>query len=214
MNGGESSNVRRSKRAGSDPSTPGFWDLRFREGRTPWDAGGVPDELAKYLAEDSRKGRVLIPGCGAAYEAAAFHESGHDVVAIDFSAEAVAAAIRTLGPLQGIVRLGDFFQDDFGGAAFDVLYERAFLCSLPRHLRPRYAARVSELLHPGGLLIGFFFFDTNASGPPFGLERRELNELLQDRFVLEADEQPRDSIPVFAGKERWQKWRRLPTAVP
>ena len=198
----------------NDPSTPGFWDLRFREGRTPWDAGGVPEELAKYLTGDSTKGRVLIPGCGAAYEAAALHESGYDVVAIDFSPEAVTAAIRTLGPLQGIVRLGDFFQHDFGGTAFDVIYERAFLCSLPRHLRTRYAVRVSELLHPGGVLIGFFFFDANDSGPPFGLDRGELRELLQGRFVLEADEQPCNSLPVFAGKERWQKWRRSQTAAP
>ena len=198
----------------NDPSTPEFWDVRFRAGRTPWDAGGVPGELAKYVAADLKKGRVLIPGCGAAYEAAAFHAFGYDVVAIDFSAEAVTAAIRTLGPLQGIVRLGDFFQFDIGGAAFDVIYERAFLCSLPRNLRPRYAARVSELLHPGGLLIGFFFFGTNVSGPPFGLERGELSELLQGRFALEADKRPRNSLAVFAGKERWQQWRRLPTAVP
>ena len=198
----------------NDPSTPGFWDLRFREGRTPWDAGGVPGELAKYVAEDLKKGRVLIPGCGAAYEAAALHESGYEVVAIDFSPEAVTAAIQTLGPLQGVVCLGDFFEHELGGGAFDVIYERAFLCSLPRRLRRRYAARIWELLRPGGVLIGFFYFDMNESGPPFGLERRELNELLQDRFVLEVDEQPCNSIPVFAGKERWQKWRRLPTAVP
>ena len=193
----------------SDPSTPGFWDIRFREGRMPWDAGGVPAELANYLAAESGKGRVLIPGCGAAYEAAAFHEAGYEVVAIDFSVEAVNAAIRTLGPLRGVARLGDFFQDDFGGAAFDVLYERAFLCSLPRRLRPGYAARVAELLNSGGVLIGYFYFDLNESGPPFGLARGELQGLLQGRFALEVDEPPGNSLPVFAGKERWQRWRRL-----
>jgi len=197
----------------SDPSTPGFWDIRFREGRTPWDAGGVPAELANYLAAESSKGRVLIPGCGAAYEAAAFHEAGFEVVAIDFSAEAVSAAIRTLGPLQDLVRLGDFFGDDFGAAGFEVIYERAFLCSLPRRLRAAYAARVAALLNPGGVLIGYFFFDSNEGGPPFGLARAELRELLQGRFALEADEPPRNSLPVFAGKERWQRWRRLQTTI-
>ena len=52
----------------NDPSAREFWDIRFREGRMPWDAGGVPRELAKYLAGASGGGRVLIPGCGAAYE--------------------------------------------------------------------------------------------------------------------------------------------------
>ena len=175
----------------------------------PWDAGGVPHELAKYLAGASGGGRVLIPGCGAAYEVAAFHEAGYEVIAIDFSPAAVAAAARALGPLQGIVRLGDFFQYDFGSIRFDIIYERAFLCSLPRGLRPRYYARVSELLTPGGLLIGFFFYDTSESGPPFGLGQGELEALLKDRFVLAADQEPRSSVSVFAGKERWQVWRRL-----
>ncbi len=178
----------------------------------PWDAGGVPRELAKYLAGASGGGRALIPGCGAAYEVAAFHEAGYEVIAIDFSPAAVSAAARALGPLQRTVRLGDFFQYDFGTIRFDIIYERAFLCSLPRRLWPGYCARVSELLRGGGLLIGFFFYDTNESGPPFGLRQGELDDLLKGRFALEAEEQPCSSVPVFAGRERWQIWRRLETA--
>ncbi len=197
----------------NDPSAPEFWDIRFREGRMPWDAGGVPHELAKYLAGASGGGRVLIPGCGAAYEVAAFHEAGYEVTAIDFSAVAVTAARRTLGALQGIVQLGDFFLHDLGAGCFDIIYERAFLCSLPRQLWPRYVTRVSELLRPGGLLIGFFFFDAKESGPPFGLRHGELHDLLSGRFALEADAEVGGSVPVFAGRERWQQWRRLGGAV-
>ncbi|MBI2211235.1 MAG: methyltransferase domain-containing protein [Deltaproteobacteria bacterium] len=193
----------------NDPSAPEFWDVRFREGRVPWDAGGVPHELAEYLAGASGGGRALIPGCGAAYEVAAFHEAGYEVIAIDFSPAAVAAAARALGPLQGTVRLGDFFQYDFGMVRFDIIYERAFLCSLPRRFRPDYCARVFDLLRPGGLLIGFFFYDPGESGPPFGLGQGELHDLLKERFLLAADEEARSSVSVFAGRERWQVWRRL-----
>jgi len=196
----------------NDPSAPEFWDIRFCEGRTPWDAGGVPYELARYLAGASGGGRALIPGCGAAYEVVAFHEAGYEVIAIDFSPAAVSAAARVLGPLRRVVRLGDFFQYDFGAIRFDIIYERAFLCSLPRRLRPGYCARVSELLRPGGLLIGFFFYDASKGGPPFGLGQGELDDLLKGRFVLAAEEQPCSSVPVFADKERWQIWRRLETA--
>ncbi len=151
---------------------------------------------------------MLIPGCGAAYEVAAFHEAGYEVIAIDFSPAAVSAAARALGPLQRTVRLGDFFQYDFGNIRFDIIYERAFLCSLPRRFWPGYCTRVSELLCPGGLLIGFFFYDTSEAGPPFGLAQGELDALLKGRFVLIAEEQPCSSVPVFAGRERWQMWRR------
>ena len=152
---------------------------------------------------------MLIPGCGAAYEVASFHEAGYEVIAIDFSPAAVAAAARALGPLQRTVRLGDFFQYDFGIIHFDIIYERAFLCSLPRRSRPAYCARVFELLRPGGLLIGFFFYDASEGGPPFGLGEGELDDLLKGRFVLEGEEKTYSSVPVFAGRERWQLWRRL-----
>ena len=165
--------------------------------------------MARYLAGASGGGRALISGCGAAYEVAAFHEAGYEVIAIDFSPAAVSAAARVLGPLRRVVRLGDFFQYDFGIIRFDIIYERAFLCSLPRRSRPAYCARVSELLRPGGLLIGFFFYDASESRPPFGLGEGELEELLKGRFVLEAEEKTCSPVPVFAGKERWQIWRRL-----
>jgi hypothetical protein len=73
---------------------------------------------------------------------------------------------------------------------------------------PRYAPRIARLLRPGGRLAGFFFFDDNERGPPFGLNQMELNTLLSGNFDLAADAPVGDSIPVFAGKERWQVWTR------
>jgi hypothetical protein len=46
------------------------------------DSGGVPRELLAYLAPPQASGRVLIPGCGSAYEAVTFHQVGHKGVAI------------------------------------------------------------------------------------------------------------------------------------
>ena len=68
---------------------------------------------------------------------------------------------------------------------------------------------LSGFVRPGGLVLGFFFYDASESGPPFGLGEGELDDLLKGRFVLEAEEKTYSSVPVFAGKERWQIWRRL-----
>ncbi len=114
-------------------------------------------------------------------------------------------AQRILGPLSELVRLEDFFKFDPKGR-FDLVYERAFLCSLPRPLRPRYAQRAVELLGPQGKVVGFFFFDDNERGPPFGLKTGELEALLGEHFDRVADAAVADSIPIFAGKERWQVW--------
>jgi SAM-dependent methyltransferase len=188
-----------------DSSRPDFWDSRFRDGVTPWDAGGVPPRLIAYVEARKSELRVLIPGCGTGYEAKLFTERGHHVVAIDFSDAAVEAARRKLG-LQ--IRKADFFALDEG--AFDLVYERAFLCALPRARWPDWGRRMAELVRPGGELAGFFFLDDNQRGPPFGTSRAELNALLAPGFDLseEAVVPPADSIPVFKGKEIWQVWRR------
>jgi hypothetical protein len=68
---------------------------------------------------------------------------------------------------------------------------------------------VSELLPPGGVLAGFFFFAQGDRGPPFPMhDQAELDALLAGTFEREVDLDVADSIDVFAGKERWQVWRR------
>ena len=188
-----------------DSSRPDFWDSRFRDGVTPWDAGGVPPRLMAWLEARQTKLRVLIPGCGTGYEAKLFADRGHEVLAIDFSDAAIEAARRKLG-LQ--IRKADFFALDEG--AFDLVYERAFLCALPRARWPDWGRRMAELVRPGGELAGFFFLDDNQRGPPFGTSRAELKALLAGAFerTEEADVPPADSIPVFKGKEIWQAWKR------
>jgi hypothetical protein len=82
-----------------DPPQAGFWEIRYRDSATPWDQGEAPQAVRDFLATENRILRVLIPGCGSAYEMRALVEAGHDVIAIDFSAAAIEAARRTLGPL-------------------------------------------------------------------------------------------------------------------
>ncbi|MGB9107605.1 MAG: SAM-dependent methyltransferase, partial [Telluria sp.] len=73
---------------------------------------------------------------------------------------------------------------------------------------PDVAARWAALLAPGGLLAGYFFFDSVPKGPPFGIVRGELDALLAPHFECVVDEAVADSIPVFMNKERWMVWRR------
>ena len=189
-----------------DPTSPGFWSERFERDFTPWDRGGVPQQLEQF-ATQTPPGVILIPGCGTGYEVACLADAGWDVTAIDFSPAAVDAARKVLGPLAQRVVEADFFE--FAPSRpVDVIYERAFLCALPPRMRADVANRWANLLPAGGLLAGFFFFDDAPKGPPFGITPEELDTLLQPGFERIADEPVPDSLPVFAGKERWQVWRR------
>jgi hypothetical protein len=71
-----------------------------------------------------------------------------------------------------------------------------------------YATRCAELLQPDGVIAGFFFFAETRKGPPFGTSQPELHALMQPQFDRIEDLPVADSIEVFAGKERWQVWRR------
>lgn len=192
-----------------DPSDQAFWSERFEQHFMPWDKGGVPAALQDFVARSARNAVVLIPGCGCAYEVAYLSEAGWDVTAIDFSAAAVAAARALLGPWAARVEEADFFTFT-PEKPLDLIYERAFLCALPRPMRAAIAARWAALLPAGGLLAGFFYFDDAPKGPPFGIAPDELGALLTPYFERIEDQPVADSIPAFEGKERWQVWRRRP----
>src|SRR5262249_40187485 len=92
-----------------------FWDLRYRERFTPWDAGSVPRRLRDWLAAHPPSGRALVPGCGTGYEVRALAEARWDVDGIDFSEAAIAAAQEALGPAAARVRFADFFGPEVAG---------------------------------------------------------------------------------------------------
>ncbi|MFL9932534.1 thiopurine S-methyltransferase [Paraburkholderia sp. RL18-103-BIB-C] len=190
-----------------DPNSPAFWDERFERGFMPWDQAGVPAAFRAF-AERHSGAAVLIPGCGSAHEAVWLAGQGNPVRAIDFSPAAVAAAHAQMDAQHAqLVEQADFFtyEPPFTPAW---IYERAFLCALPPVRRPDYARRMAELLPGGALLAGFYFIGATPKGPPFGIERAELDGLLTPDFELVEDEPVTDSIPVFAGRERWLTWRR------
>jgi SAM-dependent methyltransferase len=191
-----------------DPAEREFWDLRYGARFAPWDAGKVPAQLREFVAASARPRRVLVPGCGSAWDVRFLAENGWDVLGIDFSHAALAAAAPVLGPWTDRARHADFFAP-IAGEPFEVVYERAFLCALPRRLWGAWSMRVAELVESGGVLAGFFFFDEGERGPPFALaSAQDLAALLEPAFVRIEDSPGADSIPVFAGKERWQVWRR------
>lgn len=198
-----------------DPATAAFWDERYRAGFTPWDARGVPPALARFVETAQPGRRVLVPGCGSAYEAAFLDARGFEVTAIDIAPEALARARSILGePAAGrLLRQADFFTLEL---EVDWIYERALLCALPYRLWADYAAAARRLLRPGALLAGFFFIhdadDAPRRGPPFAAHRAELDGLLGSAFecAARAPVPAEESIAVFARHEHWMVWQRRP----
>jgi SAM-dependent methyltransferase len=190
-----------------DPLAPAFWDERFEREFTPWDLKGVPQGLREFVERDPAPRTVLIPGCGNGYELVCMAEAGWDVTAIDFSPAAVRRARAVVGAWAAQVVEADFFAWQ-PPRTLDLIYERAFLCAMPPSMWPQLAARWAGLLSTGGQLAGFFFFGTSPKGPPFGIARAALEALLTPHFARVEEGDVTDSLPVFAGQERWMVWER------
>jgi SAM-dependent methyltransferase len=192
-----------------DSSQTQFWNRRWLAGKMPWDLGGVPPSLVSFLSRTRPPIQVLIPGCGSGYEVQAFHEAGHNVTAIEFSAAAVAQARKVLGPLAVKVIHGNFFKHDFGANRYGLVYERGFLCSLPPDRWPDYASRMAQLLTPGGKLVGLFLYGQEPEPPPYPLTDETAANLLGGDFRLRYTEQSAaQSVAVYQGLEHWQEWER------
>lgn len=190
-----------------DPLSPQFWDERFANAFTPWDRGGVPQALRDFVSASPYPLSTLIPGCGSAYELVVLCDAGWDATAIDFAPEAVARGKALAGRWAGKIVEADFFAWQ-PARPLELIYECAFLCALPPAMRPQVAARWAHLLAPGGRVAGFFFFDQTVKGPPFGIDRKELDALMAPYFDCVEDAAVADSIPIFVGKERWMIWQR------
>ena len=114
------------------------------------------------------------------------------------------ALVTPSGPVRRRISLGFFA---FQPSVFDLVYERAFLCALPRTRWSDWGRRITSLVRSGGSLAGFFYFDDNRRGPPFGIAPERLAELLE-RFERIEDRPATQSLGVFQGRERWQVWKR------
>jgi SAM-dependent methyltransferase len=166
---------------------------------------------ALFSQENTHTGRVLIHGCGTDHRVIkAFADAGFRVTAIDFSPVALAETKKALRKFDGKIERADFFKSDFA-RRFDLVYERTFLCAMHPRRWPRYAKRAAELLRPGGKLIGIFFYGIEPGPPPYPIDKTQAAKIFGKYFRLLRDLQVFDSVPMFAGTERWQEWERTTT---
>lgn len=109
---------------------------------------GVREALRPLLAS-GRRPRILEIGSGMGYLTFALHRAGCDIVGIDHSAEAVATATATFGPLFQVAPAESLAASGLGG--FDAVVSTEVI----EHLQDPhgFVRDAASLLAPGGVLV-------------------------------------------------------------
>ena len=112
-----------------------FWNNRWKTGQTGWDIGYASPAIIEYFKTIKNKNeKILIPGCGNAYEAEALYQLGFkDITILDISDEAVKRLNQKFEYHDEIkVICQDFFDHN---KKYDFIVEQTFFCALDPSLR-------------------------------------------------------------------------------
>jgi hypothetical protein len=180
-----------------------YWDQRYNTHQIQWDIGAASTPLKEYIDQfKDRSARILIPGCGNAYEAYYLHDKGFsNITLVDISTVVTGKLQMQLkkdNKEEIKVINTDFFL--FEGE-FDLILEQTFFCALHPSLRQSYAKKMNSLLSEKGKIAGVLFNRDFDGGPPFGGHISEYHKLFAPVFHIRALSPCYNSIPPRAGAE-------------
>ncbi len=183
-----------------------FWESKWQQGQTGWDLKGVSPAIKVYIDQLTNKNlRILIPGCGNAYEAEYLLQQGFNhVTVIDIAPTLTDLISKKLKPYIDKEKLflicGDFFEHQ---STYDLILEQTFFCAINPNLRANYAKHMYELLTPNGKLVGLLFNTKFDGGPPFGGNVTEYETYFKPYFKHISFMPSLNSITPRSGKEVW-----------
>lgn len=195
------------------------WNKRYETGDTPWEKGRAAPPLLEVLGKLGTdiwgSGPVLVPGCGSGHDVRALAEAGLAPVGLDLADLAIASA--EFHPKAGAetYQKADFLDPAWrDGKSFSAIWEHTCFCAIDPSVRIDYAQACSDLLEPGGRLIGVFFLTphepgTEYQGPPFNSTIAEIEDRFAPWFVREHGWVPENAYPGREGQEWIAVFRRI-----
>ncbi len=181
-----------------------FWTEKYQQENLGWDIGYASTPLKTYFDQLRKRDlKILIPGCGNAYEAKYLLETGFtDIHILDISQFLVDQLKAQFYP-EYKEKLAIYCEDFFEHSGqYDLIVEQTFFCSLKPTFRKDYARKMYELLKNKGRLVGVLFtFPLTNEGPPFGGSIEEYQNYFQPYFNILTFEPCKNSIAPRLGSE-------------
>ncbi len=185
-----------------------YWNKKYLANETGWDLGKVSTPIKEYI--DTLKNKdisILIPGCGNSHEAEYLLSQGFtNVTVIDIAPTLVKNLQEKFRNYSNIkIVLGDFFEYQ---GKYDLIIEQTFFCALPTSMRQKYVLKMHQLLSRNGKLVGLLFNKTFESGPPFGGNQAEYEQLFKDYFDFKIMDLCHNSIAPRANSELFIEFQK------
>ncbi len=183
-----------------------FWENKYQTNEIGWDIGHISTPIKDYIDQlTNKKLKILIPGCGNAYEAEyLLNKNFKNVFLIDFSKTALNNFIKRVPLFQKENLIcKDFFQHN---ETYDLIIEQTFFCAINPIFRKKYAAHSSNLLKLNGKLVGLLFNDQlNTDKPPYGGNKEEYINYFTPFYQIEIMEKTYNSIAPREDRELFIK---------
>ena len=163
------------------------WNDRYLEDDIPWDQGAASQVALRALElAVGPPARVLVPGCGRAWEVEAIADRGYHAVGLDVAPTALELAAARIGPRTDVELVAGDLLDPPAAllGAFDAVVEHTCYCAVGPDHWAAYVAQTARLLRPGGAVAGAFLH-FEGGGPPWGTHPEELRGLFEPTFRLE-----------------------------
>jgi SAM-dependent methyltransferase len=171
------------------------------------DTGGLDMSAVRerFLRHVPLGGRILDAGCGVGRDALAFAERGHQVVALDASAEMVRFAKERVAGRAEVLLMR--FEDVTWREKFDGIWACASLLHVPTDQLPAAARRLATALRIGGAFYMSFKYGSGeriAAGRRFtDLIEADLATMLAGTDLQIVDSWITNDVRAGRSDERW-----------
>ena len=181
-----------------------YWHGKWQQNQIGFNQEEPNPFLLQYinLLNLKRGDRIFVPLCGKSIDMFWLIKQGYYVIGVEFSLIACEAFFKensipfevskydlfTVFQGKNITLLsGDFFNLNKSLlGTVNAVFDRAAIIALPEELRQRYAKHFIELLEPNTplLLISLSYDQNEMEGPPFSVEKKEVEKLYQNNFSI------------------------------
>ena len=180
-----------------------YWQQKWEKNEIAFHQPEANPLLVKYFNELSleKNSRVFLPLCGKTLDISWLLFNGYRVVGAELSKTAIEQLFTELDVEPKISAVGEMAHysakniDIFVGNIFDLssnmlgkvdaVYDRAALVALPEKTRSCYTTHLIEITGKVPQLLICYEYNQNLmEGPPFSINKEELNQHYKDKYAL------------------------------